>query len=260
MSRSEENLQAAVRTLSAGDGLAPDRGCGSRRREGGCANGGRRSSSILGRPDVLVNSAGAAKRYAPEELSPEAYRQAMDAKYFTYAHAIDAVISGMAERHRGSIVNIIGMGGKAASTLHIAGGSANAALMLTTVGLATAYAPMGVRVNAINPGLTQTSRVEEGLEGRGPRDGTRARPSCSRPRGRAFRSGAWRPPRTSQPSRCSSRPIALPTSPARSCRWTARQRRCSSLRAGRGAQTSSTSWMKRHLSPSARPASSRPTA
>lgn len=117
----------------------------------------------LGPPDVLVNSAGAANRYAPAELSPAAYRQAMDAKYFTYAHAIDAVIHEMAKRGRGSIVNVIGMGGKAASTLHIAGGSANAALMLTTVGLAAAYAPMGIRVNAINPGLTQTSRVEEGL-------------------------------------------------------------------------------------------------
>src|SRR5262245_22695290 len=39
---------------------------------------------LLGPPDVLVNSAGAANRYAPDELSPTAYRQAMDAKYFTY--------------------------------------------------------------------------------------------------------------------------------------------------------------------------------
>jgi NAD(P)-dependent dehydrogenase (short-subunit alcohol dehydrogenase family) len=112
---------------------------------------------------VLVNSAGAARRYLHTELSPEAYRQAMDAKYFTYAHAIDAVIAGMVARGRGSIVNVIGMGGKSATTMHIAGGSANAALMLTTVGLATAYAASGVRVNAINPGLTDTSRVQEGL-------------------------------------------------------------------------------------------------
>lgn len=117
----------------------------------------------LGAPGVLVNSAGAARRYAPEQLDPSAYRQAMDAKYFTYVHAIDAVIGGMAERGRGSIVNVIGMGGKVAGVMHVAGGSANAALMLTTTGLAAAYAPHGVRVNAINPGLTATTRVEEGL-------------------------------------------------------------------------------------------------
>ncbi len=162
VSRSEENLRAAARELRADTGSLVtvaadlvDPGAAARMAE--------EVAGRLGPPDVLVNSAGAANRYAPAELSPDAYRQAMDAKYFTYVHAIDAVIRGMAERGEGSIVNIIGMGGKSASTLHIAGGSANAALMLTTVGLATAYAPMGVRVNAINPGLTQTSRVEEGL-------------------------------------------------------------------------------------------------
>jgi NAD(P)-dependent dehydrogenase (short-subunit alcohol dehydrogenase family) len=119
--------------------------------------------SRLGPIEVLVNSAGAARRYAPEELSPAAYRQAIDAKYFTYVHAIDAVIHRMATRGRGAIVNIIGSGGKVAGTMHIAGGSANAALMLTTTGLANAYAGKGVRVNGINPGLTLTSRVEEGV-------------------------------------------------------------------------------------------------
>ena len=112
---------------------------------------------------VLVNSAGAARRYGPDELNPAAFRQAMDAKYFTYIHATDAVIHRMGERQRGSIVNIVGQGGKRATVMHIAGGSANAALMLASVGYARAYAGRGVRVNVINPGITQTGRVEEGL-------------------------------------------------------------------------------------------------
>jgi len=70
----------------------------------------------------------------------------------------------MAARGHGSIVNVIGQGGRQAGVLHIAGGAANSALMLATVGLARAYADKGVRVNAINPGLTRTSRVDEGLE------------------------------------------------------------------------------------------------
>ena len=36
--------------------------------------------------------------------------------------------------------------------------------MLATVGYARAYADQGLRVNGINPGLTNTSRVAEGLE------------------------------------------------------------------------------------------------
>ena len=74
------------------------------------------------------------------------------------------VVQAMARRGRGSVVNIIGQGGRVASPMHISGGAANAALMLATVGYARAHAGQGVRVNAINPGLTFTSRVEEGLE------------------------------------------------------------------------------------------------
>jgi NAD(P)-dependent dehydrogenase (short-subunit alcohol dehydrogenase family) len=117
----------------------------------------------LGPVDVLVNSAGAAKRYLPEDLNVESWHAAMDAKYFTYIHAMEAVVPGMAKRGRGVVVNIIGMGGKVATPIHLPGGAANSALMLATVGLANVYGPKGVRINAINPGSTLTGRVREAL-------------------------------------------------------------------------------------------------
>jgi len=117
----------------------------------------------LGPIDVLVNSAGAARRYPPDELSAQGWHDAMDAKFFSYIHPTDLVVKAMAARGRGAIVNIVGQGGKVASPVHLPGGAANAALMLATVGLAAAYAPKGVRVNAINPGSTLTGRVQEGL-------------------------------------------------------------------------------------------------
>jgi NAD(P)-dependent dehydrogenase (short-subunit alcohol dehydrogenase family) len=117
----------------------------------------------VGPIDVLVNSAGAARRYAPADLGPEAWHAAMDAKYFSYIHPLDAVLKRMATRGRGAVVNIVGMGGKVASPVHLPGGSANAALMLATAGLAAAFGPKGVRINAINPGGTLTGRVQEGL-------------------------------------------------------------------------------------------------
>jgi NAD(P)-dependent dehydrogenase (short-subunit alcohol dehydrogenase family) len=117
----------------------------------------------LGAIDVLVNSAGAARRYPPDELTAQSWHDAMDAKFFTYMHAIDAVLQGMVARGHGAIVNIIGAGGKVASPVHLPGGAANAALMLATTGLATAFAATGIRINGINPGATLTGRVHEGV-------------------------------------------------------------------------------------------------
>ncbi|MDE1990853.1 MAG: SDR family oxidoreductase [Rhizobiaceae bacterium] len=118
----------------------------------------------LGPIDILVNSAGAAMRTPVQDLSPSAWRAAMDAKYFSYINVIDPVIKRMAARGSGTIVNIIGNGGKVASPTHLAGGAANAALMLASVGLANAYASKGVRVVGLNPGLTETDRVAEGIK------------------------------------------------------------------------------------------------
>jgi len=117
----------------------------------------------IGPIEILVNSAGAARRYAPDDLDAGAWHAAMDAKYFSYIHPLDAVLKRMAARGRGAIVNIVGSGGKVANPVHLPGGAANAALMLATTGLAAAFASRGIRINAINPGATLTGRVQEGL-------------------------------------------------------------------------------------------------
>jgi NAD(P)-dependent dehydrogenase (short-subunit alcohol dehydrogenase family) len=117
----------------------------------------------LGPIDILVNSAGAAKRTPPDELKPAIWREAFDAKFFSYINVIDPVVKRMAKRGSGVIVSIIGVGGKVASSTHLAGGSANAALMLATAGLGATYASKGVRVIGVSPSLTETDRVAEGL-------------------------------------------------------------------------------------------------
>lgn len=121
------------------------------------------AEKTLGPIDILVNSAGAARRTPFAELQPQAWHEAMDSKFFTYVHVMDPVVKRMGARGTGCIVNVIGMGGKVATTTHLAGGAANAALMLATAGLAAAWGPRGVRVNAVNPTLTFTDRLAEGL-------------------------------------------------------------------------------------------------
>jgi NAD(P)-dependent dehydrogenase (short-subunit alcohol dehydrogenase family) len=117
----------------------------------------------LGPIDILVNSAGAAKRTPPDELNPAVWREAFDAKFFSYINVIDPVVKRMAKRGSGVIVSVIGVGGKIASSSHLAGGSANAALMLATAGLGATYASRGVRVVGVSPSLTETDRVAEGF-------------------------------------------------------------------------------------------------
>ena len=165
-SRSRDNLAAAKAKLRAAGhdatSIAADLG-DPRGAMAAVAETERRFGPI----DVLVNSAGAARRHSPEELDMQAWHEAMDAKYFTYVHAMQAVLPGMAARGRGAIVNIVGQGGKIASPAHLAGGAANAALMLLSAGLAAAYGKKGVRVNAINPGVTLTERVTGRFEAEG---------------------------------------------------------------------------------------------
>jgi NAD(P)-dependent dehydrogenase (short-subunit alcohol dehydrogenase family) len=158
VSRSKANVDEACSELKQSLGLVADLS------DAGQALGiVERVTSEIGPIDILVNSAGAAKRTPPDELGPAAYRAAMDAKYFSYVNVIDPVVKQMAGRGTGVIVNIIGNGGKVASSIHIAGGAANAALMLVTAGLAHAYADKKIRIVGINPALTDTERVSEGL-------------------------------------------------------------------------------------------------
>jgi NAD(P)-dependent dehydrogenase (short-subunit alcohol dehydrogenase family) len=165
-SRDAVNLKAALAVLTQG-GVSPDR---ISTQQGDLCNADDALKVVdaaekdFGPVDVLVTSAGAAKRTPPDDLTPDAWRAAMDAKYFSYINIIDPVIKRMGARGVGSIVNVIGAGGKVASSIHLPGGAANAALMLATAGLANAYGSKGIRVNAVNPGATLTDRLKEGFK------------------------------------------------------------------------------------------------
>ena len=161
-SRSQENLDRATAELSKA-GVRAFAIAADLTRPADAATMVAASEKALGPIDVLINSAGAARRHAMDEYDAHAWHQGMDSKYFPYIHAMDAVRSGMLARKRGAIVNIIGTGGKRAQPTHLAGGAANAALMLVTVGMANALGKSGIRVNAINPAATYTGRVQQSI-------------------------------------------------------------------------------------------------
>ena len=140
VSRSQENLDQAKKSVGNAYTIAADLVDAA-----AAAAMVERVEKEFGAIDILVNSAGAAKRTDADDLTPAAWRAGMDAKYFSY-------------------INVIGAGGKVPSPTHLAGGAANAALMLATAGLAYAYAGKGVRVVGLNPGVTKTERVAQGLK------------------------------------------------------------------------------------------------
>jgi NAD(P)-dependent dehydrogenase (short-subunit alcohol dehydrogenase family) len=159
VSRSQENLDKAKRALAQAYVIAADLTDAA-----AAATMIEKVEKDFGPIDVLVNSAGAAKRTDADDLTPAAWRAGMDAKYFSYINVIDPLIKRMGKRGKGAVINIIGGGGKVASPTHLAGGAANAALLLATAGLAFAYASKGVRVVGVSPGVTRTERVAEGLK------------------------------------------------------------------------------------------------
>jgi NAD(P)-dependent dehydrogenase (short-subunit alcohol dehydrogenase family) len=164
VSRGMENLTAARQSLLAEFAGAQIALYAADLKDADDAARAVAQAQATGPIDILVNSAGAARRTPPDDLTPADWHAAMQAKYFTYIHVMDPVIKLMAARGQGAIVNVVGAGGKVAGPTHLPGGAANAALMLASAGLAAAYGPRGVRVNAVNPGITRTERMQQGLE------------------------------------------------------------------------------------------------
>jgi NAD(P)-dependent dehydrogenase (short-subunit alcohol dehydrogenase family) len=166
ISRSQDNLDQA-REILIQDGFEAARihlHAADLTQAANAAKALEHACHTAGEVDVLVNSAGAASRIPAFELTPEDWQDAMNAKFFSYINIANPALKRMAQRGHGNLVNIVGIGGKVASAVHVAGGAANAALLLATAGLAAAYGPKGVRVTAVNPGRTLTDRMQGLLE------------------------------------------------------------------------------------------------
>jgi NAD(P)-dependent dehydrogenase (short-subunit alcohol dehydrogenase family) len=113
--------------------------------------------SSRGPVDILVVTAGGASHSVNvNEISVDDWHQAMDAKFFTYINLITPVIKRMGARGQGSIVSVLGTGGRVPHANALPRGATSSALMLATAGLAKSYASMGVRINAVNPGYVLT--------------------------------------------------------------------------------------------------------
>jgi NAD(P)-dependent dehydrogenase (short-subunit alcohol dehydrogenase family) len=112
----------------------------------------------FGHLDVLVNNAGATKRGDFLTLPDADWIDGFALKFYCAVRSCRAAWPHLIAS-RGSIVNIVGIGGRTGSAEFAIGGAVNAALLNLTKVLADRGTRDGVRVNAINPGWIATDRL-----------------------------------------------------------------------------------------------------
>jgi 3-oxoacyl-[acyl-carrier protein] reductase len=113
--------------------------------------------------DVLVNNAGATQRGDFLKLSDADWDDGFALKFFGAMRLCRTAWPHLVA-NRGAIINIIGIGGRTASADFTIGGAVNSALLNFTKALAHRGLTDGVRVNAINPGMIKTGRLERRIK------------------------------------------------------------------------------------------------
>lgn len=111
-----------------------------------------------GKIDVLVNNAGEVQPMALKDLTEDVWDRTFQVNTKTPFFLSQAALAVMSKQESGRIINISSIGvkfGGSLTTLHYS--ASKAALEAVTKSLAKAGAPFNVLVNAIRPGVTDTS-------------------------------------------------------------------------------------------------------
>jgi 3-oxoacyl-[acyl-carrier protein] reductase len=107
-----------------------------------------------GRIDILVNNAGGLVRRSPlAEVTPELLEETLRLNFISAAVACHEIIPGMAERGYGRVVNIGSVAAHTGNATNHHYAAAKAALTSLGRSLTKEFAPRGVTINTIAPGL-----------------------------------------------------------------------------------------------------------
>lgn len=119
----------------------------------------------FGKVDILVNSAGRTKRAPTIDFSEQDWNDILETNLTGILRACQIFGRHMAERRYGRIINIASIG-SFLGLLEVAAYSASkAAVASLTKSLAVEWAPHGICVNAITPGVIRTALNEKMLDG-----------------------------------------------------------------------------------------------
>jgi 3-oxoacyl-[acyl-carrier protein] reductase len=119
----------------------------------------------LGRVDIIVNNAGAARgadRVPVVDLDVDVWHHVIDVNLHGTFYMSRAFGRRLLEQgDGGSIVNISSIAGKLLAANTAAYSASKAAIHALTCAMATEMGPSGVRVNAICPGIVDTFRMDD---------------------------------------------------------------------------------------------------
>lgn len=112
--------------------------------------------------DILVNAAGIV---SPDRLFSMTnmldIRKVMDLNFFSILETIQLVSRVMLRQRSGSIINIASVAADCEDTSQLEYAASKAALVCATKKLAREMGAVGIRVNAVSPGLTDTKMAQE---------------------------------------------------------------------------------------------------
>jgi len=116
------------------------------------------TAAKLGPIDILVNNAGSlVERLTFDKMTEVRWDEVIDLNLKSAMLAAQAVAPSMIERKHGSIVNIVSIAGRNGGGPGAgAYATAKGGLITLTKALAKEFAPHGIRVNAVSPGVIDT--------------------------------------------------------------------------------------------------------
>ena len=116
-----------------------------------------------GRVDILVNNAGIQRVGLTETFDPATWELVVQTHLMGTFHCSAMAIRSMREHGGGAIVQVASVAGLIALPGRGPYSAAKAAMMSLSRVMAVEVADLGIRVNAVAPGMARTAIVEEGI-------------------------------------------------------------------------------------------------